>query len=165
LAFSIILRSFLSERRVIFRLILEADPELIVRNAGNTKKAQMLAHVGVTKFDIISDQREPRRIDSYTRRTSTGSRLIRPMPNTDTSERRHVQIPRRARASSASAGPQRDRSVPARAGPIWTLGPLISIIITSLYVFGRVFTTASRAVDAYWWRRIYPDDAAEEGVR
>jgi len=104
--------------RDIVRVILEADSELIVRNAGmrsgNTEKARMLAHVedelGVMKFDIISDQREPRRIDSYTRRTSTGSALIRSMPNTDTSERRHVQVSRRARASSASAGPQRGRS-------------------------------------------------------
>lgn len=40
-------------------------------------------------------------------------------------------------------------------------GPLISIIITSPYVFGHVFTTVSRAVDAYWWR-IYISDVARE---
>lgn len=39
-------------------------------------------------------------------------------------------------------------------------GPLISIIITSPYVFEPVFTMASSPVDAYWWR-VYIRRAAE----
>lgn len=50
-----------------------------------------------------------------------------------------------------SASPRRLVNL-ARSRRIPAGGPLISIIITSPYVFEPVFTMPCRAVDAYWWR-------------
>lgn len=54
---------------------------------------------------------------------------------------------------------------PAVSSRIPTGEPLISIIITSPYVFGTVFTMPSCAVDAYWWRVYIRHDAMRRDAR